>query len=70
MYSIKIYRKWLYIPSQIELIITETNELLWVTQNGAIITSEKHQSITHDNDTIAKQTLYVKQKFNISNSAY
>ena len=48
MFSIKIYRKWLSIQSRIELIITETNELLSVIQNGSMITSEKHQSITHD----------------------
>ena len=41
-----------------------------ITQNGSIITLEKCQSLTDDNDTIAKQTLYVKEKFNISNLAY
>lgn len=68
--ALKFTENGFFIPSQIELINTETNELLSITQNGSIITSEKHQSLTDDNDTIAKQTLYVKEKFNISNSAY
>jgi len=52
-------------PSQIELINTETNELLLVSQDGSIVRSEKQQP-TYDNDAIAEQTLYVKEKYNIS----
>ena len=67
--ALKFTENDFFKPSRIELINKETNELLLVSQDGSI-RSEKQQPPRDDNDAIAKQTLYVKEKFNISNAAY
>ena len=58
-----------FIPSRIELKNKETNEQLTISQDGSIATT-KQLSSPCETQTIAKQTLYVKERFNISNTAY
>ena len=47
----------------------ETNETLLILQDGSI-TSTQPQPSSESRDTINKQTLYVKEKFNISDKTY
>ena len=47
----------------------ETNEMLSIHQDGSI-TLIKPQRTSENNNTITKQTLYVKERFNISDKAY
>ena len=68
--ALKFTENGFFMPSRIELINTETNEILSVSQDGSIVRSEITRSPTDNSDAIAKQTLYVKEKFNISNTAY
>ena len=68
--ALKFTENGFYKASRIELINKETNEILSVSQDGSVIKSEKPRSTTDDSDAISKQTLYVKEKFNISNTAY
>ena len=56
-------------PSNIEMRNAETNEMLLILQDGSI-TSTQPQPSSEYRDTINKQTLYVKEKFNISDKAY
>ena len=68
--ALKFTENGFYKASRIELINKETNEILSVSQDGSVIKSEKPRSTTDDSDAISKQTFYVKEKFNISNTAY
>ena len=56
-----------FTPSRIELKNKETNEELTISQDGSIATTP---SSICDTQTLAKHTLYVKERFNISNTAY
>ena len=68
--ALKFTENSFFMPSRIELINKETNEILSVSQDGSIVRSEIPCPPTDNSDAIAKQTLYVKEKFNISNTAY
>ena len=48
---------------------TKTNKMLLILQDGSI-TSTQPQPSSENRDTINKQTLYVKENFNISDKAY
>ena len=56
-------------PSNIEMQNIETNEMLSIHQDGST-TSIKPQALSENKDTTIKQTLYVKERFNISDKAY
>jgi len=56
-----------YSPSRIELVNNETNELLIVKPDGSTINQKPCQN---NSETLAKQTLYVKERYNVSNTAY
>jgi len=58
-----------YSPSRFELLNKETNELLIVKPNGSTV-SQRQQPVQDNSDNIAKQTLFVKERYNISNTAY
>ena len=57
-----------FVPSRIQLKNKETNEELTISQDGSIATT-KQPSSPCETQTIVKQTLYVKERFNISNTA-
>ena len=56
-------------PSEIQLQNIETNDILSIHLDGSF-TSTKPKSLSENKDTIIKQTLYVKERFNISDKAY
>ena len=49
------------------MINKETNKLVTVNGNGSL---EKLKITSENKDTIVKQTLYVKERFNVSDKAY
>ena len=56
-------------PLRVEMINKETNELIMVNDNGSL--GKSKEELTPENkDAIVKQTLYVKERFNVSDKAY
>ena len=58
-----------YSPSRIELVNTENIELLIVEPDGCTV-NKQQPSPQISSDNLAKQTLFVKEKYNVSNTAY
>ncbi len=67
--SLKFTENTHFQPSNVEMRNIETNEMLSIHQDGSI-TLIKPQRTSENNNTITKQTLYVKERFNISDKAY
>ena len=66
--ALKFTEKTHFKPSNIEMENTETHETLSIHQDGSI-TTIKPKPATENKDII-KQTLHVKEKFNITDKAY
>ena len=56
-------------PLRVEMVNKETNELVTVNDNGSL-EKLKEQLTPENKDTIVKQTLYVKERLNVSDKAY
>lgn len=67
--ALKFTEKTHFHPTNIEMKNIETNEMLSIHQDGTT-TPIKPQASSENKDSIIKQTLYVKERFNISDKAY
>ena len=56
-------------PVRVDLVNKETKELLSISHNGSL-QQVKEQPQPGNKETTVKQTLYVKERFNISDKAY
>ena len=68
--ALKYNDKTFFLPVRIDLVNKETNELLSIDKDGSITQPQRQLSLPENKDSLIKQTLYVKEKFNGSDTAY
>ena len=56
---------------QVEILNKSTrNKIVCTDHDGELKVTKDNKQCSHTNETIVDQTLYIKDKFNISNQAY
>ena len=68
--ALKFTDNTFFQPVRIDLVNKETNELLSVDKDGSITQPQKQLSLPENKDNLIKQILYVKERFNVSDTAY
>ena len=68
--ALKFTDNTFFQPVRIDLVNKETDELLSVDKHGSIIHPQKQLSLLENKDSVIEQTLYVKERFNVSDKAY
>ena len=68
--TLKFTDNTFFQPVRIDLVNKETNELISIDKDGSITQPQKQLNLPENKDNLIKQTLYVKEKFNVSDTAY
>ena len=68
--TLKFTDKTFFQPVRIDLVNKKTNELLSIDKDGSITQPQRQLSLPENKDDLIKQTLYVKEKFNVPDTAY
>ena len=68
--ALKFTDNTFFQPVRIDLVNKETSKLLSVDRDGSITQPQKQLSLPENKDSLIRQTLYIKERFNVSDTAY